>query len=348
MTVDSRLEALWGRVDAQLLEAHRRLRPLAASVPVNLREEHGRLLAAQMGGKPLRPAWRYAACAPAELRAAQVALEAARAGLRELPQDGWRAAYEARLEELLRSLVYVASIGRPEALRASIALYGEPDETLLGLAQAWLRASGIQPDTSPLLPLDEMERRAQAAIRERDLPIRFVWAPELGARAALGRHSLMLRPEAMRERQLMRFLVHELDGHARSAQGAASMSRVLAAVGTAESTCDQEGVSLACEAAAGYLDAGRQREIGARYLAAHAVAGGASFEATCALLTPYMPPASALEVSERAFRGGGTVRDAIYLRGYLKVKQALEKGQASLDTLQCGKCSVRWQLVALP
>jgi hypothetical protein len=45
-------------------------------------------------------------------------------------------------------------------------------------------------------------------------------------------------------------------------------------------------------------------------------------------------------LSERTFRGGGVARDAGYLAGYLRVRNAIQEG-ASLDELRRGRVAVQ-------
>ncbi len=58
----------------------------------------------------------------------------------------------------------------------------------------------------------------------------------------------------------------------------------------------------------------------------------------------FFSPADAVTLCERAFRAGGVARDAVYLTSWLRVRRAVDQGEANLGELQLGKVS----LSALP
>ena len=48
----------------------------------------------------------------------------------------------------------------------------------------------------------------------------------------------------------------------------------------------------------------------------------------------------AVVITERAYRGGGVARDTSYLLGWLRVHDALRRGEASPDELRIGRVSL--------
>ncbi len=100
----------------------------------------------------------------------------------------------------------------------------------------------------------------------------------------------------------------------------------------------QEGLAVFAEYLVGGLTAGRLRTLSARVLAARSVADGAEFIDTYRLMTEDLglSTRNAFMVSMRVHRGGGLVKDAVYLRGLRGVVNYVHQG-GRLDTLLVGK-----------
>ncbi|HEY5905752.1 MAG TPA: tyrosine/phenylalanine carboxypeptidase domain-containing protein, partial [Actinomycetota bacterium] len=106
----------------------------------------------------------------------------------------------------------------------------------------------------------------------------------------------------------------------------------------------QEGLAVLAEIAVGALNRARLRQLAGRVLAAHAMAGGATFvECWRELVGAGFAHGSAFTTTMRVFRSGGLTKDAIYLRGLLDLLDHVRRGDA-LDALFLGKFS----LVDLP
>jgi uncharacterized protein (TIGR02421 family) len=103
----------------------------------------------------------------------------------------------------------------------------------------------------------------------------------------------------------------------------------------------QEGLAVLAEYLTGGLDPRRLRVLAARVVAVGQVLDGAGFlENGEALRTDRALPARpAWSIAIRAVVGGGSVKDAIYLRGITRILQALAEG-LSLDVLLVGKLAL--------
>jgi hypothetical protein len=85
----------------------------------------------------------------------------------------------------------------------------------------------------------------------------------------------------------------------------------------------------------------RIRILAARVIAAKAAIDGAEFVEVFRTLCRYgFSPYVAFNISMRIFRGGGFIKDMIYLRGFQRVLNLLQAGQ-SLQDLYLGKISHR-------
>jgi uncharacterized protein (TIGR02421 family) len=137
-----------------------------------------------------------------------------------------------------------------------------------------------------------------------------------------------------------RLVYHEIQGHVfRAANGYTAHPAIapLLATGLAGYDTTEEGVAVYAEHASGLLSDQILRTYAARALAVQSLLEGANFVETYHLLRQHgVRQHGAFKNTLRAHRGGGTVRDHIYLQGYLDVKQFVERG-GDLRILYTGK-----------
>lgn len=100
----------------------------------------------------------------------------------------------------------------------------------------------------------------------------------------------------------------------------------------------QEGLAVLSEYLVGGLSAARLRVLAARVVAAHAVIDGASFVDVFRMLdNDYaFNQRTAYTITMRIFRGGGLLKDAVYLRGLVDILKHIANG-ADFDILYSGK-----------
>ena len=103
----------------------------------------------------------------------------------------------------------------------------------------------------------------------------------------------------------------------------------------------QEGLAVLAEYLTGGLDPRRVRVLAARVVAIGKMLHGAGFlEIFESMRKEHRIPArTAWSIAIRVVVGGGSVKDAIYLRGITRILEALAEG-ASLDVLFVGKLSL--------
>ena len=134
---------------------------------------------------------------------------------------------------------------------------------------------------------------------------------------------------------------HEVGTHVVTYWNGAAQRFKLLATGLAGYDELQEGLAVLAEYLVAGLTESRLRTLAARVLAARAVSDGSEFIDTFRLLTAEygMAPRPAFQIATRVHRGGGFVKDAVYLRGLQRVVEYLGDG-GRLDTLLVGKISV--------
>jgi len=103
----------------------------------------------------------------------------------------------------------------------------------------------------------------------------------------------------------------------------------------------QEGLAVLAEYLVGGLSSSRLRLLAGRVLAAHYLVEGATFLATFRDLHDTFGFSQRISyiITSRIYRSGGLTKDAVYLRGFVKLIEYLRKG-GDLETLFVGKFSL--------
>jgi uncharacterized protein (TIGR02421 family) len=272
------------------------------------------------------------------------------------------ALYRARLDELEGELEILAVLGDgrrvPPLAAHRFGTGATPVPTAHGvmpLARVARSLLASVPDEADprVLPADDADpgvpsvaalMRAVGAAA--GLEVRVVVEPRLVAGAAAGERTVLLASRRFGRREALRLAAHEVLGHLVSAANGRTQPLRLLGLGTAGWFADQEGLAILLEEQAGLLDGRRLRTLAARVVAADHMHAGAAFGDTARALVDEhgFAPADAIAITERAHRGGGVARDVGYLSGYLRVREAVASGEASVDALRAGRLS----LEALP
>lgn len=277
---------------------------------------------------------------------------------RQLTRGGpAEALYLARIEELETEMLLLSSLGDAKAVRPlALRLYGRGDlPVMVGSSTMRLREVADRlladvPDEAEEATLpaeaapDEPSLAASmgAAAQHARLEIQLKVDERLVSDAAAGERTVYLASRTFGERQAARLAVHEVLGHLLAGANGRSQPLGLYVLGTSGSFADQEGVAIYLEEAAGVLDGRRLRTLAGRVLATDSVHDGATFYETARLLTREhgFSAQDATVMGLRAHRAGGVARDAVYLWGWLRVRGAIERGEASSLELRNGKVSL--------
>lgn len=342
-------------LDVLVGQASRATRLLPALVAQNGPTERARCVRAVAAGQaPTAPRWALTP-RPVDARVGR-AIEQGRRVAESLSALPLAALYVARLDELAIDLAMISAIGNGPVVRALAARRfgtgadlvedeGGARTPLREIARAWLERT--EPTAEPrTLPAEGGPRSMSGALRIAalaaglELDVRV--EPRLTSGAAAGDRTVFVAARRFGVSECVRLVAHEVLGHAVAAANGARSPLRLIETGTAGSFADQEGVAIMLEAEAGMLDDARWRTLAARVVATDRMHAGASFGETALSLTRDLglPPDLAVVTTERAYRGGGVARDTAYLRGVLRIRAALARGEASLDELRTGRVSL--------
>ncbi|PDT53115.1 MULTISPECIES: flavohemoglobin expression-modulating QEGLA motif protein [Sinorhizobium] len=260
--------------------------------------------------------------------------------------------YREKQQELDLQLSILSARETTKFIEFGRALYGPVEaellrvaETILGVSDSGARksrhsASAIRP------PADchFVERRAREMIAEyqrrcSDFEARVEVRDDLPSGLLVsGRRLLISRSTLMPIDRVEAILSHEIGVHLLTYFNGSAQGLRLFRSGLAGYEGMQEGLAVFAEYLSGGMTSERLRLIAARVIACAAMLDGASLPDTYRLLARErgLPEADAFNVVLRVYRGGGLVKDAIYLRGLLQLLHHLAEGGA-LEPFWMGK-----------
>ncbi len=245
--------------------------------------------------------------------------------------------------ELKLSLIGDRLTGR--FLPTSVALYGKVDDDSVALARTVLarlessraskKSKGVS--GSEFAAAAEIELATYRAVDSSITP-RVDLRDDVSTLMVSAGNLLVGRSMSIPSDRVNALIQHEVGTHVVTYwNGRAQPFRLLAS-GLARHDELQEGLAVFAEYIVGGLTSARLRTLAARVVAARAVSDGAEFVDTHRLLVEEvgLSNRSAFMVGMRVHRGGGLVKDAVYLRGLQGVVDYVGKG-GRLDTLLVGK-----------
>lgn len=329
---NDRLSPAAARADSRLAALDEELDFLVRVTPVNVRvawtafrKEDGRAPPA-FEYRPLPPALAEGERALSDLRLEEVDEPVVGRLLRE------------KAEELTERVRMLRHLGRGEFLRGSLRIHGPPEPRLLALAREIL--DRLPPYEEPLGQLEDGQvddRTLARAARAEMAAYRSSWPafpaePELrddlppGLLVSRGR-LLIGRGTTAAAKRVEALLHHEVGTHMVTYHNGAAQPLSLLRSGLAGYEALQEGLALFSEYVAGGLTLSRLRVLAARVLAAHRLLEGDTFPEVFRLLRREhgFEPFVAFTIAMRTFRGGGLVKDVVYLRGLMKLVERLRE-----------------------
>lgn len=247
--------------------------------------------------------------------------------------------------ELDLKLTLIGERERPRFLPTSIALYGNVDSQLTELAGS---LTSLFPGTSGGNRGRKVDAAAFAARAESEFAGYRLINPAMTGRVIVrndivslmvsGGDLLIGSSMSFPSRRVEPLIQHEAGTHVVTYWNGRSQPFRLLASGLANHDELQEGLAVFAEYLVGGLTPARLRTLAGRVLAARTVIDGAAFMDTFRLLREDhgFSARTAYLISMRVHRGGGFIKDAVYLRGLLKVIDYLKAG-GRLETLFVGK-----------
>lgn len=254
--------------------------------------------------------------------------------------------YEERRLELDLQLSMIASRETPRFRELGRALYGPVEPALLDAAMdilARCRGGRGRADDASVGSV-AIGRRAEAMIAaygtdHRGFDAQIELREDLpSGMMVTGQRLLISKGMSVPRHRVEALLSHEIGVHLLTYFNGSAQGLRLFRSGLAGYEGLQEGLAVLAEYLAGGMTPLRLRLIAARVVACAMMLDGAGFRTTFnAMVKQYgFSESTAFTLTLRVYRGGGFVKDAVYLRGLLEILAHLEGG-GSLDPFWIGK-----------
>lgn len=324
-------------IDARLTEIERSLNLLLNITPVNAAEAWVDFERGDFGTAPtlrLRPL----EFEPDLVRRDLYGLE-----IENVADPALHTLFRAKRDEIARQITALEDRDTSRFVYGSLQLYGGVAPPLASVAEELLETIPPQAPSNRSVTAGAFAEAAQAEFDR----YRAVY-PEFPANievrddiselmVSFGR---LLIPESatIRADRVEPLLHHEVGTHVVTYQNGARQPLTLLTIGLPGYDETQEGLAVLAEYLTGGLDPRRLRVLAARVVAVGKMLDGAEFlEIFESLRAEHrIPTRTAWSIAIRVVVGGGSVKDAIYLRGITRILQTLAEG-GGLDVLFVGK-----------
>lgn len=254
--------------------------------------------------------------------------------------------FKAKRDEIARQITALEDRDTSRFVHGSLQLYGGITPALAAAAEELLE---IIPVLAPAAPSVTAGAFAEAAREELDryravhpdFPAHIEVRDDVSELMVSNGRLLIPESAAFRADRVEPLLHHEVGTHVVTYQNGAQQPLTLLTIGLPGYDETQEGLAVLAEYLTGGLDPRRLRVLAARVVAIGQMLDGADFLAIFeSLRTEHqMPARTAWSIAIRVVVAGGSVKDAIYLRGITHLLAALAAG-SSLDGLFVGKLAL--------
>jgi uncharacterized protein (TIGR02421 family) len=327
-------------IDARLTEIERGLNLLLNVTPVNAAEAWADFERSDFGTAPtLR-------LRPLEFEPDLVRRDLYELEVENVTDPALHTLFRAKRDEIARQITALEDRDTSRFVYGSLQLYGSVAPPLATAAEELLEAIPPQAPSSQTVTAGAFAEEARAECdRYRavypDFPTHVEVRDDVSdLMVSFGR---LLIPEsaAFRADRVVPLLHHEVGTHVVTYQNGARQPLTLLTIGLPGYDETQEGLAVLAEYLAGGLDPRRLRVLAGRVVAVGMMLDGAGLpEIFESLRAEHRIPArTAWSIASRVVVGGGSVKDAIYLRGITRILDLLAEG-STLDVLFVGKLAL--------
>ena len=327
------------KTDRQLDEIARSFDFLLSISPINTDEAMHEFLGAD-GGKTPRFQYRPLEVDPDSAKRDLYAID-----LAGLEDPLLETLLSEKRRELDHQLTMIGARNTPDFRPASMLQYGVVEPALLTAAHAILAATEGRPRArATMIGASEVAKGARALIadyarKDERFAAKIEIRDDLAAGLMVSGGKLMISSHTrMARHRLDALLAHEVSVHLLTWFNGATQGLGIFRSGLARYEGVQEGLGVFAEWAVGGLTTARIRLLAGRVVAVDAMLRGADFIEGFEQLrqTHGFRARTAFSIAARVFRSGGFAKDAIYLRGFKAVIDAVASG-IKLDPFWIGK-----------
>jgi uncharacterized protein (TIGR02421 family) len=324
-------------IDARLTEIERSLNLLLNNTPVNAAEAWTDFERGDFGTAPtLR-------LRPLEFEPDLVRRELYGLEIEHVDDPALHTLFRAKRDEIGRQITALEDRDTSRFVYGSLQLYGGVAPSLAAAAEKLLATIPPQAPSNRSVTAGAFAEAAREEFERYravypDFPANLEVRDDISElMVSFGR---LLIPESatIRADRVEPLLHHEVGTHVVTYQNGARQPLKLLTIGLPGYDETQEGLAVLAEYLTGGLDPRRLRVLAARVVAVGKMLDGAGFlEIFESLRADHqIPTRTAWSIAIRVVVGGGSVKDAIYLRGITRILESLAEGN-SLDVLFVGK-----------
>lgn len=327
-------------IDGRLTEIERGLNLLLNMIPANAAEAWADFERSDFGTPPtfrLRPL---------EFEPDLVRRELYNLEIENVTDPALHTLFRVKRDEIARLITALEDRDTSRFVYGTLQLYGEVAQPLAAAAQELLELIPAQgPSTSSVTAGAFAEAAREEFDRYRavypDFPANFEVRDDISEPMVSFGRLLIPATASIRTDRVEPLLHHEVGTHVVTYQNGARQPLKLLTIGLPGYDETQEGLAVLAEYLTGGLDPRRLRVLAARVVAVGKLLDGADFlEIFESLRAEHrIPTKTAWSIAMRVVVGGGSVRDAIYLRGISRILETLAEG-GSLDALFVGKLAL--------
>jgi uncharacterized protein (TIGR02421 family) len=327
-------------IDARLTEIERGLNLLINHTPVNAAEAWTDFERGDFGTAPVLR------LRPLDFEPDLVRRELYDLEIENVTDPALHTLFRAKRDEIARQLTALEDRDTSRYLYGSLQLYGAVAPSLAAAAEELLEIIPPQAPSGSSVTAGAFAEAARAEFERYravypDFPAHIDVRDDVSElMVSFGR---LLIPESavIRADRVEPLLHHEVGTHVVTYQNGARQPLKLLTIGLPGYDETQEGLAVLAEYLTGGLDPRRLRVLAARVVAVGKLLDGAgSVDIFESLRAQYgIPSRTAWSVASRVVVGGGSVKDAIYLRGITRILDTLAEG-GGLDVLFVGKLSL--------
>jgi uncharacterized protein (TIGR02421 family) len=327
-------------IDTRLTEIERSVDLLLNTTPVNAAEAWADFERSDFRGVPtLR-------LRPLEFEPDLVRRDLYNLEIENVADPALHALLRTKRDEIARQITALEDRDTSRFVHGSLQLYGGITPSLASAAQELLATIPAQSPTAPSVTAGAFAEAARAEIdRYRaaypDFPQHIDVRDDISELMVSFGRLLIPEDATFRADRVEPLLHHEVGTHVVTYQNGARQPLKLLTIGLPGYDETQEGLAVLAEYLTGGLDPRRLRVLAARVVAVDKMLDGAEFLDIFESLRAehQIPRKTAWIIAIRVVVAGGSVKDAIYLRGISRLLEAFAEG-VNLDALLVGKLAL--------
>lgn len=237
------------------------------------------------------------------------------------------------------------SIGSHEFIYDSLRYYGEPTQKDIGNARFILHLPGnLNEENETLLEFDDIKQRLCDFADSNQYSYSLKLEDNMIANALVSGTTIKVNKNARLSLSDTNALAHhEIGVHLVTTLNARAQPLRILEIGNPLNTMTQEGLAILSEYLSDNLTIKRLKILALRVVAVESMIKEKSFRKTFLLLKEEYGASNdlAFSVSARIYRGGGFVKDYLYLQGFHKMLNAYES-EDDFSLLFAGKTSLKY------